>query len=160
MADTSPASAVRTCWSGSFIQNTTLTVNGKTTDPMSGFFHEHDVVGEFNWALEVVYLAVLALQVVLALGNRPKGERLTCAWPLIVVLTPVDALSFWFFAFCSLYLIVNTVVLTVKAWCPFSAYVSQSGGVFKVLLGNNFSAIIAGIIGTFGIYIISSFLCA
>lgn len=50
-------------------------------------------------------LGALALQVILALGNRPKAEKLTYTISIAV------------FAFFSLYLITCTVVLTVKAFC-------------------------------------------
>lgn len=76
---TTPPSATRQCWSGSPFTNTTLLIDGQRTAPTTGFFHDHDFMGELNWALEVLYLALVALQVILALGNRPKGEKLTCA---------------------------------------------------------------------------------
>jgi len=50
-------------------------------------------------------LGFLALQVILALGNRPKAEKRAYTISIAV------------FAFFSLYLIVCTVVLTVKAFC-------------------------------------------
>jgi hypothetical protein len=50
-------------------------------------------------------LIFLALQVILALGNRPKAEKLTYT------------ISFLVFAFFSLYLIFMTVILTIKAFC-------------------------------------------
>jgi hypothetical protein len=48
-------------------------------------------------------LMFLALQIILALGNRPKAERLTYTISISV------------YAFFSLYLIVMTVILTIKA---------------------------------------------
>lgn len=49
----------------------------------------------------------LALQVILALGNRPKSERFTYTLSIAV------------YAFFALYLIFNTVILTVKACVPY-----------------------------------------
>ena len=134
---TTPPSATRVCWSGSPFTNTTLLIDGQLTAPTTGFFHEHDFMGELNWALEVLYLALVALQVILALGNRPKGERLTCASARPDRADPADALSFWIFAFLSLYLIANTVYLTIMAFCPLNATIAKNGGsVFKTLTGS------------------------
>lgn len=49
-------------------------------------------------------LLLLALQIILALGNRPKAEKFTYTTSIAV------------YALLSLYLIANTVVLAVKAW--------------------------------------------
>lgn len=49
----------RQCWSGTVFAST-----------------KFDILGELAWGLEVIYLAFVALQIILALGNRPKGERL------------------------------------------------------------------------------------
>ena len=58
------------------------------------------------WALwgVLIYLAFLALQFVLALGNRPKGERMAYA------------LTLWVYAFLAVYLLVCSIFLTVKAF--------------------------------------------
>lgn len=58
-------------------------------------------------------LIFLALQVILALGNRPKAEKLTYT------------ISFLVFAFFSLYLIFMTVILTIKAFCVSSSLQAQ-----------------------------------
>lgn len=50
-------------------------------------------------------LMFLALQIILALGNRPKAEKLTYTVSICV------------FAFFALYLIFMTVILTIKAFC-------------------------------------------
>ena len=54
----------------------------------------------FKW----IYLAFLALQFVLALGNRPKGERGLYATTLYV------------YSFLSIYLLVCSMALTVKSF--------------------------------------------
>jgi chitin synthase len=61
-------------------------------------------------------LIFLALQVILALGNRPKAEKLTYT------------ISFLVFAFFSLYLIFMTVILTIKAFCVrLSLFLERNG---------------------------------
>ena len=133
----------RQCWSGSAFQQ----FNGT-----GGFFHEHDVLHEFNWALIVVYLSLVALQIILALGNRPKGEKFTYSF------------SLYAFAFLAAYLIGNTVrvgnhshyhkgqtaltspslpqiLLTINAFCPLhviiqQAQTSKGTSVVGVLLGS------------------------
>jgi hypothetical protein len=59
-------------------------------------------------------LLFLALQIILALGNRPKAERYTYTTSIAV------------YAFLSAYLIFNTVVLTVKAFCVSLRFLSRS----------------------------------
>jgi hypothetical protein len=84
-------------------------------------------------------LIFLALQVILALGNRPKAERLTYTISIAV------------FAFFALYLIFCTVILTVKAFCPISALLADSDSTsISVFLGSTYGPIFAGIAGTFG----------
>jgi hypothetical protein len=58
-------------------------------------------------------LLFLALQIILALGNRPKAERYTYTTSIAV------------YAFLSAYLIFNTVVLTVKAFCVSLRFLSR-----------------------------------
>lgn len=81
----------------------------------------------------------LALQVILALGNRPKAEKLTYTISIAV------------FAFFSLYLIFCTVILTIKAFCPIGSILAKnSGSSINVFLGSTYGPIFAGIAGTFG----------
>jgi len=95
-----------------------------------------------------VYLFFLALQFILALGNRPKGERL----PYTITL--------WVYALLAIYLLVCSFILTAKS---FIAIPSELAGkstsevilsFFKPPIG----ALIAAMISTFGIYFIASFL--
>lgn len=89
----------------------------------------------------------LALQVILALGNRPKAEKLTYTISIAV------------YAFFSLYLIFCTVILTIKAFCPIQSIIQQStGSSISVFLGSTYGPIFAGIAGTFGTTCL--FLCA
>ncbi|ELU41619.1 chitin synthase G [Rhizoctonia solani AG-1 IA] len=80
-----------------------------------------------NQAFEWIYLAFLALQFVLALGNRPKGERLTYFITLCV------------FAFLSVYLIVCSLWLTVRAFqaVTFTAGSSTGQKLGELLQGTN-----------------------
>ncbi|GAA5897829.1 hypothetical protein JCM8208_003169 [Rhodotorula glutinis] len=121
------------CWAGSFLED----------DGGDKF----DWLALVNWLFKVIYLGFLALQVILALGNRPKAEKRAYTISIAV------------FAFFSLYLIVCTVVLTVKAFCPIGSLLAKSDGSnISVFLGSTYGPIFAGIAGTFGVYIISSLL--
>ncbi|KAI5480781.1 chitin synthase, glycosyltransferase family 2 protein [Pseudohyphozyma bogoriensis] len=121
------------CWSGSFIEN----------DDGSSF----DWLGELNWIFKCIYLIFLALQIILALGNRPKAERTTYTLSIAV------------YAGFALYLIFMTLILTVKAFCPIGeALKNSSGNALSVFLGSTYGPIFAGIAGTFGVYVLSSLL--
>ncbi|GAA5862671.1 hypothetical protein JCM8547_003508 [Rhodosporidiobolus lusitaniae] len=121
------------CWAGSFLQD----------DDDSSF----DWLSLVNWLFKVIYLIFLALQVILALGNRPKAEKLTYTISIAV------------FAFFSLYLICMTVILTVKAFCPIGSLLDSSdSSSISVFLGSTYGPIFAGIAGTFGVYIVSAIL--
>ncbi|BGP48579.1 hypothetical protein JCM10450v2_004455 [Rhodotorula kratochvilovae] len=121
------------CWAGSFLEDE----NGD----------RFDWLALVNWLFKVIYLVFLALQVILALGNRPKAEKLTYTVSIAV------------FAFFSLYLIVCTVVLTIKAFCPIGSLLAASdASAVSVFLGSTYGPIFAGIAGTFGVYILSSLL--
>lgn len=90
----------------------------------------------------------LALQVILALGNRPKAEKLTYTISIAV------------YAFFSLYLIFCTVILTIKAFCPIKSILAEaSGSSISVFLGSTYGPIFAGIAGTFGAFLSSSPAC-
>lgn len=103
----------------------------------------HWVNQVFKW----LYLAFLALQFVLALGNRPKGERMAYFLTLCV------------FAVLALYLIVCSIWLTVLAFKGISFTAGSSGAqkVGELLSGTN-GVLMAALVATFGIYFISSFL--
>ncbi|KAM0791469.1 hypothetical protein ACM66B_005922 [Microbotryomycetes sp. NB124-2] len=121
------------CWSGSFLQD----------DTGDSF----DWLGLVNWIIQVVYLGFLGLQIILALGNRPKAERF------------FYTLSFSVYALFSAYLIFMTVILTIKAFCPIGTLLRESqGSSISVFLGSTYGPIFAGIAGTFGVYIVSSLL--
>ncbi|KAM0753153.1 chitin synthase [Meredithblackwellia eburnea MCA 4105] len=129
--------ATTKCWAGSFID--------ATNNPTS-----FDFVGELNWIFNVIYLGFLALQVILALGNRPKAEKLTYTISIAV------------YAFFQVYLVANTVELTIKAFCPLGADLSEARlegkSSFTVFFNGAFAPIFAGLAGTLGIYVIASVL--
>jgi len=98
----------------------------------------------FKW----IYLAFLALQFVLALGNRPKGERGAYLLTLIV------------YGFFAVYLLVCSFWLTIRA---FSAIPAELAGktasqIASVFFTTQVGALVAALVSTFGIYFIASFL--
>lgn len=62
----------------------------------------------------MVYLALLALQIILGLGNRPKAERFAYA------------MSMWLFGLLAMYLVVNTLYLTGMALCPMQIKINEA----------------------------------
>ncbi|KAG2104709.1 uncharacterized protein F5147DRAFT_775533 [Suillus discolor] len=68
--------------------------------------HHADPTHWVNLCFKWIYLAFLALQFVLALGNRPKGER------------TAYAITLWVYAFLAVYLLVCSFWLTGKAFTP------------------------------------------
>lgn len=98
-----------------------------------------------NLACKWVYVFFLVLQFVLALGNRPKGEKTTYV------------VSFCVFGILGLYLIATSLALTVKA---FLATNLTSGDILHTLFNSETSVLIASLAATFGIYIIASILYA
>ncbi|KAF7313759.1 Chitin synthase [Mycena chlorophos] len=104
----------------------------------------HWVNDGFKW----LYLAFLALQFVLALGNRPKGERFAYVATL------------WVYAFLALYLIVCSFWLTGKAFAniPKQLQGESASQVIATFFKPPVGALIAAMLSTFGIYAVSSFL--
>lgn len=100
-----------------------------------------------NLAVKWVYVFFLVLQFVLALGNRPKGEKTTYV------------ISFCVFAVLGLYLIVASIALTIKA---FDGIDFKNGGGFvkELLLNKTNSVLLAALAATFGIYLVASILYA
>ncbi|KIL70098.1 glycosyltransferase family 2 protein [Amanita muscaria Koide BX008] len=101
-----------------------------------------------NLSLKWIYLAFLALQFVLALGNRPKGERMAYT------------ITLWVYAVLSVYLIVCSFVMTIKAFAaiPSALQNKTTGQVILTFFTPPVGALIAAMISTFGIYFIASFL--
>ncbi|KAA1466457.1 chitin synthase [Dentipellis sp. KUC8613] len=107
-----------------------------------------DITHWVNLALKWLYLATLALQFVLALGNRPKGER------------AVYTATFWIFAILSVYLLVCSMALTVKAFIniPEQLKNKSTGQVIATFFTPPVGALIAAMVSTFGIYLVASLL--
>jgi len=101
-----------------------------------------------NLGFKGIYSSALALQFILALGNRPKGERI----PYVI--------TFCVFGFFAVYLLVCSIWLTVTA---FASIPSQLAGkstaeVILAFFAPPIGALIAALISTFGIYLTASFL--
>ncbi|KZP32897.1 glycosyltransferase family 2 protein [Athelia psychrophila] len=101
-----------------------------------------------NLGLKWLYLAFLALQFILALGNRPKGER------------AAYTITLWVYAFLAVYLIVCSFALTGKAFAniPNELKGKTTAQVIATFFTPPVGALIAAMISTFGIYFIASFL--
>lgn len=112
------------------------------------FFGTKAVTHWINLALKWIYLAFLALQFILALGNRPKGER------------AAYALTLWVYAILAVYLLVCSFYLTVKAFANIPNLLKGLSTMQKIhtFLGGPVGALIAAAVSTFGIYFIASFL--
>jgi len=99
-----------------------------------------------NLAFQWIYLAFLALQFVLALGNRPKGEKMLYVTTMIV------------YAFLSLYLIFCSIFLSIKAFEGIHVTGSGVGAIAKSILTGPANVLLAALVATFGIYLFASFL--
>ncbi|KAF8581974.1 glycosyltransferase family 2 protein [Ramaria rubella] len=110
-------------------------------------FGTADITHWINLAFKWIYLAFLTLQFVLALGNRPKGERLTYA------------ITLWVYAFLSLYLIICAITLTVKSFegLNFTSDPTVGDKIHAILTGPA-GVLLAALVSTFGIYFFASFL--
>ncbi|GBE80048.1 Chitin synthase 1 [Sparassis crispa] len=98
----------------------------------------------FKW----IYLAFLALQFVLALGNRPKGERVTYV------------ATFWVFAFMAVYLLVCAFWLTIRAFLAVPAMLKNKTTlqIVATFFVPPVGSLVAALVSTYGIYMASSFL--
>jgi chitin synthase len=101
-----------------------------------------------NLAFKWIYLSFLALQFVLALGNRPKGERFAYA------------LTLWVYAFLALYLLVCSFWLSGVAFANIPKLLKNktTTEVILTFFKPPVGALIAAAVATFGIYFIASFL--
>ncbi|KAF8812402.1 glycosyltransferase family 2 protein [Phlegmacium glaucopus] len=118
--------------------------------PEGGFF-TFGTVAITHWvnlAFRYIYLFFLALQFIMALGNRPKGERI----PYVVTL--------WVYAFLAIYLLVCSFVLTIKSFLAIPAQLAgkSAGAVIASFFTPPIGSLIAAMVSTFGIYFVASFL--
>ncbi|KAE9410457.1 glycosyltransferase family 2 protein [Gymnopus androsaceus JB14] len=99
-----------------------------------------------NLGLKWIYLAFLALQFILALGNRPKGER------------TAYTITLWVYAVLAVYLLVCSFWLTIRAFIDIPNQIKADNGSILTLFEGPVGTLIAAMLSTFGIYIVSSFL--
>lgn len=102
-----------------------------------------------NWVLKVVYMTFLVLQFVLALGNRPKAERLAYT------------LTLWVYAFLSLYLLISSLWLTALAFKAIPDVIKNNkdtGSMIVAFLQPPLGPLVAAMLSTFGIYFFCSLL--
>lgn len=101
-----------------------------------------------NTILKYLYLAFLLVQFILALGNRPKGSRITYV------------ISFLVFGFINAYIIVLSMYLAVRGIMGV-AKTTSADEFFKSFFGSSGSGggiIIVALLATFGLYFVASFL--
>lgn len=104
-----------------------------------------------NSVLKYAYLAILLLQFILALGNRPKASRISYI------------LSFSVFAFIQAYLVVLSFYLVYRAFSNPHATdfdVKHGAGAFfnSFFNSNGAGIILIALAATFGLYYVASFL--
>ena len=106
----------------------------------------------FNTLVNFIYLGFLLLQFILALGNRPKGSRVSYI------------VSFVVFGLIMFYLVVLSIYLVIQAFAPDSklSQIDWHNG-FGPLVASFFSSnssgiIIIALVATYGLYIIASVL--
>ncbi|KAI1786680.1 glycosyltransferase family 2 protein [Ganoderma leucocontextum] len=101
-----------------------------------------------NFGLKAIYLALLALQFVLALGNRPKGERMTYS------------ITLWVYAILAVYLLVCSFWLTARSFMNIPSQLKNlsTSQVIATLFKPPIGALIAAILSTFGIWLIACLL--
>ncbi|KAF8724402.1 hypothetical protein AX14_008855 [Amanita brunnescens Koide BX004] len=117
--------------------------------PTEGFVTGTGVV-VFHWVNSAVmwtYLIFLAMQFVLALGNRPKSER------------TMYSLTLWVFAILSVYLLVCSFWLTSRTISGIHSILQTDHTLLKVIgaiFGPPIGPLLAAMLSTFGIYLIAS----
>lgn len=102
-----------------------------------------------NSVLKYLYLAFLITQFVLALGNRPKGSRITYIMSFIV------------FGVINAYLIVLSMFLAIRGIQGASIATNSVDDFFRSFFGGGSASggiIIIALLATFGLYFIASFL--
>jgi len=132
------------CWAGTPLDNTAHFNNPDSVPD------KYDWLGQLNYALKLIYLFLVSLQIIMALGNRPKGEK------------KAYLISLCIFASFAIYLLAMTLFLTVKAFCPIDIQLDEAkasgASSASVFMSTIYGPIFAGLAGTFGIYIVSSIL--
>lgn len=124
-----------------------------TSPPKHGWPFGDKVTPVFNTFVEIIYMALLVLQFVLALGNRPKGSKYAYI------------LSFVVFGLIQFYIAVIAIYLVVQAFSPGSSEQAVDFATVGTFFSTFFSTSGVGIIflavlSTFGLYFVASFLYA
>ncbi|KAI5834540.1 glycosyltransferase family 2 protein [Schizophyllum commune Tattone D] len=116
--------------------------------PAINIFGTAEITHWVNLAFKWTYLAFLGLQFILALGNRPKGERMAYT------------ITLWVYAILAVYLLVCSFWLTIKAFANIPETLKGKSGsdAVKVFISGDVGTLIAAMFATFGIYFIASFL--
>ncbi|PWN18715.1 hypothetical protein BCV69DRAFT_284698 [Microstroma glucosiphilum] len=99
-----------------------------------------------NLVLKWIYAAFIVLQFVLALGNRPKGEKTTYI------------ISFIVFGILGVYIMTISLWLTIKAFI--AADVNSWAALWHLFTSAQTAVLIAALTATFGVYLIGSLLFA
>ncbi|KAJ6614281.1 glycosyltransferase family 2 protein [Mycena sp. CBHHK59/15] len=112
-------------------------------------FGDAEITHWVNLAFKWIYLSFLALQFVLALGNRPKGER--AAYTITYGMV---------YAFLAVYLLICSFWLTGKAFANIPSELANktTSQVIATFIKPPVGALIVAMVSTFGIYFIASFL--
>lgn len=112
------------------------------------------VIHWINQALKWVYLVFLALQFVLALGNRPKGERMAYTvtlWYVTVFLQTLSILTLRrVYAILSVYLLVCSFWLTSLSFKAIPEALAKNKGFVETFLSPPLGPLMAAMIATFG----------
>ncbi|ORX38479.1 chitin synthase-domain-containing protein [Kockovaella imperatae] len=109
-------------------------------------FVTDDVTHWVNFGLKALYLLFLLLQFILALGNRPKGEK------------GLYLLTFWVYAVLAGYMIVCSVILSIKA---FQAVLGVPGSILdklRDLFNSSNGTLVAAVLSVIGFYSLASLL--
>ncbi|KAK0473386.1 glycosyltransferase family 2 protein [Armillaria novae-zelandiae] len=102
-----------------------------------------------NFGLKCLYLGFLVLQFVLALGNRPKGERFAYT------------LTLWVYAVLAVYLLICSFWLTSLAFKDIPKALHGHKSTMEIVtafFNPPLGPLVAAMISTFGIYFFASFL--
>lgn len=101
-----------------------------------------------NTIVKHAYVALLLLQFILALGNRPKGSKHSYIT------------SFVIFGIIQLYIIVLSFYLVYRAFAKSSGDLLDKNGNFslQVFFTSNTGLIIVALAATFGLYFVASFM--
>ena len=101
-----------------------------------------------NVVIEYTYLAFLLLQLILALGNRPKGSRYSYLASFVV------------FGIIQLYVLVDAFALIVRAFSKKMDIDFDHGAVplLKSFFGGQSGVVLVALAATYGLYFVCSFL--